>query len=530
MRGPALRSGVRASGVHMPDAGSAAASGSVRAAGASTTPSARPLERHARLGCYRICVEVASGGMATVYLARSDAGAGRDRFAALKVAHPHLARDSVFVEMFADEARLASRIHHPNVCRVLDFDREGPVPYLAMEYLDGENFASLFGRHVERLQATPPAIDLARHAALVARAMADACAGLHAAHELRDEHGAPLDVVHRDVSPENIFLTYDGVVKIVDFGVAQAACQDHRTSTGYVKGKLAYLQPEALEGKPLDRRADVWGIGVTLWELLTGERLFRREGDLETLRAITELEVRAPSEVRPGLPPALDPIVLRALARDRESRYPTTRQLARELLAVLAADGTLPDSVELAEWMDELFPGGRERSRRLFELGENIADDCAAVDEEDPSELEPTRRRACLPPPPPPMPSEWPISPRAMAGRRRRRRPTLVAAVLGACVGALGAWYALEPGARGAARPVAAREVLRPNAPTSPPAHSELLGVRESPDGVPIDLSRISDIGAPARDAPGQVAFEIGEETQEIVLRFRRASPAPSAP
>ncbi|MBC7171019.1 MAG: serine/threonine protein kinase, partial [Polyangiaceae bacterium] len=260
----------------MPDAGSA--------------PGQRTVERHTRLGPYRICLEVASGGMATVYLGRSPARVGRDRFVALKVAHPHLARDTTFLDMFTDEARLASRIHHPNVCRVLDFDGAAREPYLAMEFLSGENLASVFGRYAQLTRAVENGealtLDLERHAALTARVMADACAGLHAAHELRDDDGEPLHVVHRDVSPENIFLTYDGVVKIVDFGVARTARQHHRTSTGFVKGKLAYLQPEALKGSKLDRRADVWGIGVTLWELLTGKRLFRRDGDLETLRAV----------------------------------------------------------------------------------------------------------------------------------------------------------------------------------------------------------------------------------------------------
>jgi eukaryotic-like serine/threonine-protein kinase len=531
----------------MPDAVSAEVSRAVRSSRCSEgAPSVRPLERDERLGPYRICFEVAAGGMATVYLARSRAKVGVDRFVALKVVHPHLARDTVFVDMFADEARIASLIKHPNVCRVLDFDRDAREPYLALEYLHGENLASVFGRIAPRLGAAKPAeeLDLERHARLVARATADACAGLHAAHELCDEDGTRLEVVHRDVSPENLFLTYEGVVKIVDFGVAQASRQRHRTSTGFVKGKLAYLQPEALENKPIDRRADVWGLGVTMWELLTGRRLFRCEGDLDTLRAIGEREIRPPSEVVPGLPRELDAIVLRALTRDPGGRYATTRDMARDLLDVLASGPSIPDSVELAEWMDDLFPGGREREHRLELMAERIAGDWAVLEEREQRaerlEHEPTRPRKRLPaapPPIPPSPSPWPITPRRFEARRRGAK-TMLAAVLGAGIGALGVWYGIAPSSPRAAWPQAApgTPADADGMPSYRPTAEVLVG-QDSSTVVPLDVSRVWEDRGSGSSAKGRYAFDVGVDAREIVLRFHpvgaddRASgePAPEA-
>ncbi len=496
-------------------------------------PKARPIDRHFRIGPYRICLEIAAGGMATVYLARSPARVGQDRFVALKVAHPHLARDRVFVEMFEDEARIASLIHHPNVCRVLDFDAAEGEPYLAMEYLHGENLATVFGRHAERLAASASEpVDLGRHAALVARAMADACAGLHAAHELVDDDGTPLEVVHRDVSPENVFLGYDGVVKIVDFGVARAARSHHRTSTGFVKGKLAYLQPEAIESKPMDRRADVWGVGVTMWELLTGERLFRRDGDLDTLRAIADMPIAAPSEARPGLPDVYDAAVMRALARDPRARFDTARDMARELHAILAASPPAPDTVDLGEWMAELFPGGRERSRFWIECGERIANESCEGDAPaaEAEEGAPTTRRRLFRAPPPPLPSSWPPPPRR---RAERTRATAFAVWLGACAFAVGALVGTRTDVlaamAGAPRADAAARASKP-APAFAPSAAFLTepgGTRALVEAEP----RTWGAGeAPPGPAPERrtYSFEIGEDTDAIVLEFRKARPSAS--
>jgi serine/threonine-protein kinase len=348
-----------------------------------------------RLGSYRLCLELASGGMASVYLARAEGRTGLHRFVALKRVHPHLANDSTFVEMFLDEARIASLVQHPNVCSVFDFDSIDGEYYLAMEFLLGEPLSAVF-----RAMARRP-LDEVRtpsRAALVARIVADACEGLHAAHELRAPSGEPLGVVHRDVSPENIFLTYDGVVKVVDFGIALAENQRHMTVPGMIKGKLAYMPPEVLRGMKPDRRADVWGLGVLLWELLTGQRLFHRSTDIETLRTIAEVNIPLPSKLMSDVPEELDSIVLRALTSDRDQRYATTRELGRALSAAVVKLGDPAGLAELSEWMDELFPAGRACKRQLLEMAASNGGDSTAppppIDDAGPDDMRPTTVRS----------------------------------------------------------------------------------------------------------------------------------------
>lgn len=319
-------------------------------------------QRH--LGRYRLCRKIASGGMASVYLARLEVGADLHRLVALKVLHPRLTRNPQFADMFFDEARIATLIHHPYVCSVFDFGVVDGTYFLAMELLLGESLKRVHHALVRgRGQGDP-----ARHAAYVARMLTDACEGLHAVHELREESGQSLGVVHRDVAPDNLFLTNDGVVKVVDFGIACASRRRHRTRTGIIKGKFAYVAPELLRGARPGRSADVWGIGVVLWEMLTLRRLFHRSTDVATLGAVLDVDVPPPSTVRAGLPTELDAIVLRALARNPDDRYETIRELGRDLTRFGAQRGEGVDNAVLSEWMDSLFPGGRVAHQRLLEL------------------------------------------------------------------------------------------------------------------------------------------------------------------
>jgi serine/threonine-protein kinase len=361
------------------------------------TPSPSALEGDARyVGRYRLCFELSSGGMASVYLARADGPARFRKLVALKRVHPHLAKVDDFIEMFLDEAALAARIDHPNVCSVFDFGREGESYFLAMEYLVGEPLS----RILRRLRKRPPR-DTTRHAAMVARLIADACEGLHAAHELRNERGEPMHVVHRDISPDNIFVTYDGVPKIVDFGIASARERIHKTTTGLVKGKHAYMAPEQLGEGPVDRRADIWSMGVVLWESLCLRRLFRRETQVKTLYAVTGDAVLPPSVVLPSLPGELDGVVDRALTRDLDARCPTARDLSTELRRFLSALDEPLGAPEVAEWLRELFPEGRQQKRRLVEVAMSlpdapepvVADEAAAAEATEPE----PRRRAWVP-------------------------------------------------------------------------------------------------------------------------------------
>lgn len=315
------------------------------------------------LGPYRLIFELASGGMASIYVALAERRTGAHRIVAVKRLHPHLADDPNFRTMFLDEASIASRIRHPNVCAVFDYGEHDSTPYIVMEYIAGEPVSAIWSA----LPRDGSALEKWRWASLAARIVADTCEALHAAHELHSIDGQPLNVVHRDVSPENLLVTYDGVVKLCDFGIAIAEKQEHSTEAGMLKGKYAYIQPEVLRGERPDRRSDIWSLGVVLWELMTGERLFRRESALETIRAVGEALVPAPSAVT-GVAPELDAVVLQALAADPNERFSTAREFGTALNSALARAGRHASLGDVADWMGELFPGGRAKKEQLVEL------------------------------------------------------------------------------------------------------------------------------------------------------------------
>jgi serine/threonine-protein kinase len=201
----------------------------------------------------------------------------------------------------------------------------------------------------------------------MARIVEEACEGLHAAHESKDANGQPLNVVHRDVSPKNLFMTYSGVVQVVDFGIASARQRTHRTATGQLKGTMPYTAPEQITGGTVDRRMDVWGLGVVLWELLTLDRLFRRETEVETMYAVLVGDIPAPSERRPDIPPELDRIVMKALQRDPNERWQTAREMGQALHAFASKQAEHVGAAELSNWMDELFPQGEARRREIMD-------------------------------------------------------------------------------------------------------------------------------------------------------------------
>lgn len=322
------------------------------------------------LGRYRLCYELATGGMATVFLASVEGPAGFEKLAAVKRIHPHMAKTSSFVAMFLDEAKIASRISHANVCTVFDFGVTDGSYFIAMEYLVGETLA----RVMKRLYELKDPELLAALPGVATRIIADLSEGLNAAHELRDSKGNFLGVVHRDVSPQNLFVTYDGVCKVVDFGVVMARERVQHTIGGQLKGKYAYLSPEQVGGANIDRRADVWGLGVVLWELLTLKRLFKRPTEAATLMEVLRGHVAPPSKVRRGVPPEFDAIVAKAMHRDVESRYPTARELGRDLLRVQTQIGDPVGLAEVAEWMGALFVEERAWKLCLVEKARNRSD------------------------------------------------------------------------------------------------------------------------------------------------------------
>jgi eukaryotic-like serine/threonine-protein kinase len=307
-----------------------------------------------RFGRYQLLHRLASGGMADLYLARLSGEEGFERIMAVKVIHSHLSEQPEFVKMFIDEARLASRISHPNVALTLDLGRVGATHFIAMEYVDGESITSL-------LRKTRPPIPYSM------RIISDAAAGLHAAHELRGLDGQLLGVVHRDVSPANILIAYDGTAKVVDFGVARARGSLHTTSNSF-KGKFGYMSPEQFSApETIDRRTDIFALGVVLYEMTTWTRLFKCETEAATVEKVLFREIAPPTSLVPHYPPALEAIVMRALARDPGARYETAQQLHEELeQAIVAVGGPIPSSA-IGKMMRQVFADRIVERRRLLE-------------------------------------------------------------------------------------------------------------------------------------------------------------------
>jgi serine/threonine protein kinase len=299
------------------------------------------------LGGYRVVDEIGVGGMASVHLARMDGPGGFQKWVAIKRIHPHLVEDDQFVDMFLDEARIAAGISHSNVATVFQLGKDDNTYWIAMEYLHGEPLREIMRRAEETARFVPT--DLA------ARICADAAEGLHAAHELRGKNGQLLGLVHRDVTPHNLFLTYDGYTKVVDFGIAKVQDRLASTRAGTLKGKLAYMSPEQVRGQEVDRRTDVFALGVVLWELTTNHRLFRMDTDLDTLEKVQACIVPPPSTIVPDYPVELESVVMKALAKNRNERFQTARDFSRALQSFLVRRGTLIGPEEVSNYMRAMF-------------------------------------------------------------------------------------------------------------------------------------------------------------------------------
>ena len=351
------------------------------------------------IGRYAMHGELASGGMATIHLGRLLGPVGFARTVAIKRLHPQLAKDPQFVAMFVDEARFAARIRHQNVVPTLDVVAlEGEI-FLVMEYVHGESLSRLLAALEARGERVPTAI--------AAGIMIGVLHGLQAAHDAKSEKGTPLEIVHRDVSPQNVLVGVDGLPRLVDFGVAKAVDRLQTTGDGGVKGKLGYAAPEQLEGSDVDRRTDIWAAAVVLWEMLAGRRLFAAPNALATLTAVLTREIEAPSRFGSG-PPELDAIVLRGLARAPDERYgsasemadaiertvtPATPRAIGEWVARTAAE-TLATRLERVEEMEREGGGNRSSDgslrRQLAVLGFTDAGAARPASAPPPSSEEPT--------------------------------------------------------------------------------------------------------------------------------------------
>lgn len=301
-----------------------------------------------RVDRYELMGEIASGGMATVYLARLTGMGGFQRFVAMKRLHPHLASEKEFVEMFLDEARIAARIHHPNVVPILEVGASPVGYYLVMEYIEGDTLARLLARAASTGKKLPVSIAL--------RVGIDMLSGLHAAHELHDDQNQPVNLVHRDVSPQNVLVGQDGIARITDFGVARAASRLTATRVGQLKGKIAYMAPEQAAGsEELDRRADVFSSGVVIWEALAQKRLFKAENEAATLSRVITEPVPLLFQVAPVVSKEVSGVVMRALDRDRDKRFPNCAAFADALEAAAALKDKVATPRELAAYVQEVM-------------------------------------------------------------------------------------------------------------------------------------------------------------------------------
>ncbi|HEY4175346.1 MAG TPA: serine/threonine-protein kinase [Kofleriaceae bacterium] len=311
-----------------------------------TIPAGTLVPRDARdFGSYQLIAKIATGGMAEIFLARLNnrEGMSSEDFLVLKRILPHLAEDEHFVTMFRDEAELASHLTHKNVCHVHAYGEFANTWFIAMEYLHGVPLS----RMMTRLSKAGKMLDIR----MVAGIVVQACEGLHAAHEAKGPDGQLMGVVHRDVSPPNIMVCDDGLVKVLDFGIAKARGANSRTRTGTVKGKNAYMSPEQILGKPLDRRSDVFALAIVMYEMLAIKRLFHRDSDFLTFKAITEEPIPDIRERRPDIPPGMRAALIQAMARDPNGRFDSAQAFGNAIRQSVATLGGVATPEELSKML-----------------------------------------------------------------------------------------------------------------------------------------------------------------------------------
>ncbi|MET0594656.1 MAG: serine/threonine-protein kinase, partial [Polyangiaceae bacterium] len=312
----------------------------------------------AALGYYRLVAEIGRGGMASVFLSLFPNGDGTSRKVVLKQLHPELAMDDDFRAMFEDEARLSTRLHHENVVETYDIYSDTDLCVLVMEFLDGQTLSRIRQR-ARRVSNVPLSIQL--------RILAEVLAGLAYVHELNDDDGRPLGIVHRDVTPSNVFVTYDGRVKVVDFGIAKASTRVAETRMGVLKGKLAYMSPEAVRGEPVDRRTDIFSVGVMLWEAACGVRMWSDHDEVAVYRRLAtgDLPITPPNGA--AVHPDLLRIAQRALAVDPYDRYASATEMREDIENLLANLGKVTRAPALSAYMESFFAVEREKFQAIVD-------------------------------------------------------------------------------------------------------------------------------------------------------------------
>lgn len=321
-----------------------------------------------QFGKYTLLRKLAAGGMAEIYLALQRSAGGFEKLIVIKRILPAMNQDKAFIEMLLHEARVAASMSHPNIVQTFDVGQVDGTYFIAMEHIHGEDIRSIVRAMRKRNLSEFPL----EHAIAITSGM---CAGLAYAHERRDLEGRSLNIVHRDISPQNIVVTFSGDVKIVDFGVAKSSRQSGEdTKDGQLKGKVPYMSPEQAAGTQIDWRSDIFAVGVLLFELSTGKRLFKGASEFETLKLICDKDYPRPSDVKPGFPPALDRIIMKALEKDREKRYQSAREMQIDLEAFVREERIPVSQISLTQWMQSLFEDKLAQQKEALQDVKQLAD------------------------------------------------------------------------------------------------------------------------------------------------------------
>jgi serine/threonine protein kinase len=470
-------------------------------------------------GQYVLVRKLAEGGMAEIFLAKLLGADGFERNVVIKRMLSNLSSIPDFVEMFRDEARLAAKLSHPNIIQIHELGFIEGCYYICMEYLAGEDFSTTLRHAGKKRQYTPMPITL--------RVLVDAARGLHYAHDFTNEEGQPLHIVHRDISPSNLYVTYQGQVKVLDFGIAKAASRVVQTRTGVVKGKYIYMAPEQAQGKEVDRRADVFSLGVSLYESLTNVRPFARENDLAILNALLQGDFMPPAQLRRDIPPELEAVVLKALALKPEDRFATAADFADAIEHSVKAKVPLATHKELSEYLRTQFGEERFAAKTRIPTLASLSAMSAQMGVTPPksvvfassgqlaaapgSKSQPPRRDSSTSIVPPPDTA------RTAAGRPRRER-LLLGVVAGAVLllggGGFAAW-------RGLTKPATPELVATPAPTVTPPPVESAPAVPPEPAAVaavaPAETSAPSATPEPgtAAENPAPEAVTPPEETED---------------
>jgi serine/threonine protein kinase len=322
-------------------------------------------------GKYVLLERISVGGMAEVFKAKSFGVEGFEKILAIKRILPSMAEDADFIEMFIDEAKICGQLNHANICQIFELGRVGESHFIAMEYVWGKDVLQIQNRFRKLRQTMKPEM-----AAFIASKL---CEGLDYAHKKKDAAGRPLGIIHRDISPQNILISYDGELKIIDFGIAKAASRSSKTQAGVLKGKFGYMSPEQVRGLPLDRRSDVFAIGTILYELLTSDRLFMGESDFETLEKVRNVAIPPVTTINKNVPPDLERIISKALSKDVENRYQWANEMQEELQAFLVAREPVFTAKLLSSWMREQFALEMKREQQVLDEQRKIGREVLAV-------------------------------------------------------------------------------------------------------------------------------------------------------